>query len=60
LNVGQRLSFSVTTSGAAGSGPRLRVGQPAPILAEVLAVDPIEGGMFRVRCRALLGAFEAA
>lgn len=60
LAVGQRLSFSVTANGPTGNGSRLRFGQPAPILAEVLAVDPIDGGLFHVRCRALLGAFEAA
>ena len=46
LNVGDRLSFAVHPN------------QP-PILAEVLAREPLEDGAFRVRCRCLLGAFEA-
>jgi hypothetical protein len=46
LNSGDRLSFAVHPN------------QP-PILAEVLAREPLEDGVFRVRCRCLLGAFDA-
>jgi hypothetical protein len=45
LHAGERLSFQV------GSGM-------PPILAEVLAVEPLEGEQYRVRCRCLLGGFE--
>ena len=47
LRKGDRLSFSI--------------GDELPrILAEVLAVEPLDGQAFRVRCRCLLGGFEEA
>jgi hypothetical protein len=45
LKVGDRLSF--TTSAAA-----------PPILAKVLACDPLDDGGYRVRCECLMGQFE--
>ncbi len=45
LRVGDRLSF--TTSAAT-----------PPILAKVLACDPMDDGGYRVRCECLMGAFE--
>jgi hypothetical protein len=44
LRVADRLSFT--------TGP-----QRPPVLAEVLAVEPLDGEWFRVRCRCLLGDF---
>jgi len=60
LRVGERLSFRVSSASARGVASRLNAGDQAPILAEVLACEPMAEGEFRVRCRALLGAFEAA
>ncbi len=54
---GDRMSFRVP---AQGLTLRVDGGGGAPILAVVVACDPMEGGFYRVRCRALLGAFEAA
>ena len=42
---GSRLSFAMD------------INRP-PILAEVLACEPIDGQLYRVRCRCLLGAFD--
>ena len=60
LRVGERLSFRLATSGPRGASSRLHAGDQAPILAEVLACEPISEREYRVRCRALLGAFEAS
>jgi hypothetical protein len=57
LKAGDRMSFRVP---AQSLEPRLDTIGNAPILAVVLACEPIESGFYRVRCRALLGAFEAA
>lgn len=59
LKVGDRMSFRIPASGFAtfNRGDNLNA---APILAQVLACEPLEHGFFRVRCQALLGAFEAA
>ncbi len=57
MKEGDRMSFRVP---AMGTEPRLDTIGNAPILAVVLACEPMEGGFYRVRCRALLGAFEAA
>ena len=46
IKVGDRLSFTTSVPSA------------PPILAEVLAIDPLDDGYFRVRCRCLLGGFE--
>jgi len=54
---GDRMSFRVP---AQGLTLRVDGGGGAPILAVVVACEPMEGGFYRVRCRALLGAFEAA
>jgi hypothetical protein len=49
IRVGERLRFSVNAA----------VPSPAPILAEVLACEPMDEG-YRVRCRCLLGGFDVA
>lgn len=49
IRVGERLRFSVHAA----------VPSPAPVLAEVLACDPLDDGGYRVRCRCLLGGFDA-
>ena len=59
LKVGDRMSFRISAQGVT-LGFRSEASGPAPILAVVLAVEPMEAGFYRVRCRALLGAFEAA
>lgn len=56
LKPGDRMSFRIPAQGLMG----LRADLPAPILAEVLACEAMDDGFYRVRCRALLGAFEAA
>lgn len=45
VRVGERLSFRASP-------------HAPPILAEILAVEAEAGGVFRVRCRCLLGGFE--
>lgn len=60
LRPGERMSFRMPQPGGEMAGPRLYAANTAPILAEVLACEPIADGAFRVRCRCLLGAFEAA
>ncbi|MEX2216097.1 MAG: PilZ domain-containing protein [Phycisphaeraceae bacterium] len=60
LRVGERLSFRLSAASAKGATSRLNAGDQAPILAEVLSCEAMSEGEFRVRCRALLGAFEAA
>lgn len=45
LKVGDRLSFAPSE-------------YLAPILTEVLGVEPLGEGYYRVRCRCLLGSFE--
>ncbi len=60
LRPGERMSFRMPQTGGELSGPRLYAANTAPILAEVLACEPIGEGAYRVRCRCLLGAFEAA
>lgn len=59
LKVGDRMSFRIPAQGVT-VGFRSEATGPAPVLAVVLAVEPLEAGFYRVRCRALLGAFEAA
>lgn len=59
LKVGDRMSFRIPAQGVT-IGFRSEANGPAPVLAVVLAVEPMEDGFYRVRCRALLGAFEAA
>ncbi len=60
LRPGERMSFRMPQPGGDLGGPRLYAANTAPILAEVLACEPMGGGSYRVRCRCLLGAFEAA
>ncbi len=48
IRVGERLRFSVNAA----------VPSPAPVLAEVLACEPMDDGGYRVRCRCLLGGFD--
>ena len=59
LKVGDRMSFRIPAQHQPVSNRNDSVGA-APILAQVLACEPMEDGYYRVRCRALLGAFEAA
>ena len=60
LRPGERMSFRMPQPGGEVTGSRLYAANTAPILAEVLACEPIADGAYRVRCRCLLGAFEAA
>jgi hypothetical protein len=46
MHAGERLSFATEAT-------------LPPILAEVLACEPLDDGGYRVRCRCLLGGFEA-
>jgi hypothetical protein len=45
LHPGERLSFHIEA-------------RTPPILAEVLAAEPLDGQLYRIRCRCLLGGFE--
>jgi|GEM_PF-1119412 len=59
LKVGDRMSFRIPAPDSSVTSRIDSLGS-APILAQVLACEPLENGFYRVRCVALLGAFEAA
>jgi len=57
VKAGDRMSFRIAAQGVSTRG---ELSGSAPILAVVVACEPMDAGFYRVRCRALLGAFEAA